>query len=113
LSNSRPSFARLEPKVPRERMDYDQSEIPAAYDLGRDHGPAVTALWMAEISRRVADRPIRTILDLGCGTGRFSNALATRFHARLIGIDPSSKMLAQARSKVPSNGVSYACVQHR
>jgi ubiquinone/menaquinone biosynthesis C-methylase UbiE len=94
-------------------MDYDQTEIPAAYDLGRDHGPAVTALWMAEISRRVADRPIRTILDLGCGTGRFSNALATRFHARLIGIDPSSKMLAQARSKVPSNGVSYACVQHR
>jgi ubiquinone/menaquinone biosynthesis C-methylase UbiE len=90
-------------------MDYDKTEIPAAYDMGRDHGPKVIALWMSEIGRHVADRSIRTILDLGCGTGRFSNALADRFHAHLIGLDPSKKMLAQARLKMRNDRVSYGC----
>ena len=42
---------------------------------------------------------IRTILDLGCGTGRFSEPLQTRFDAAVVGIDPSSQMLRQARAK--------------
>ncbi|MGH9846161.1 MAG: class I SAM-dependent methyltransferase, partial [Blastocatellia bacterium] len=40
-----------------------------------------------------------TILDLGCGTGRFSEALAVRFDVAVIGVDPSTKMLEQAQRK--------------
>jgi SAM-dependent methyltransferase len=57
-------------------VDYDRTNIPEGYDRGRDHGPEALALWMSEIESRVRGRSIRRILDLGCGTGRFSQALA-------------------------------------
>jgi ubiquinone/menaquinone biosynthesis C-methylase UbiE len=49
----------------------------------------------------------RSILDLGCGTGRFTQALAERFGAEVIGIDPSTKMLDQARAKAHVGTVRY------
>ena len=88
-------------------MDYDRTSIPAVYDRGRDHGPEVLDRWMRMIESHVDGRPIRTILDLGCGTGRFSEGLATRFSARVVGIDPSEKMLEQARRKRRQDGVHY------
>ena len=80
-------------------MDYDATDIAVAYDRGRDHGPEVLNLWMNVVSSHVKDQPIKTILDLGCGTGRFSEALGAHFDAEVIGIDPSKKMLEQARRK--------------
>ena len=88
-------------------MDYDTTEIPRAYDKGRDHGPEVLDLWMNTIASHVEAASVRTILDLGCGTGRFSEALAARFDAQVIGIDPSKKMLEQARSKQVDSRVRY------
>ena len=88
-------------------MDYDATDIPTAYDRGRDHGPEVLDLWMNVVSSHVKGQRLRTILDLGCGTGRFSEALAVRFDAEVIGIDPSKKMLEQARSKVSDARVRY------
>jgi ubiquinone/menaquinone biosynthesis C-methylase UbiE len=77
-------------------MDYDKTSLPDKYDKGRDHGPEVRRLWMEAVERRVGRRGMREILDLGCGTGRFSQALAEYFSAMVIGIDPSMKMLSQA-----------------
>jgi ubiquinone/menaquinone biosynthesis C-methylase UbiE len=88
-------------------MDYDATDIPANYDRGRDHGPEVLNLWMQVVGSHIGDLRIRTILDLGCGTGRFSEALADRFNAQVIAVDPSEKMLAQARSKRRDDRVSY------
>lgn len=81
-------------------MDYDASTVPAGYDRARDHGPAVLRLWMDDVRDAVRGRGrIRTILDLGCGTGRFSGGLAETFRAVVIGIDPSIRMISQAWSK--------------
>jgi ubiquinone/menaquinone biosynthesis C-methylase UbiE len=88
-------------------MDYDATDIASTYDLGRDHGPEFLDLWMNVVSAHVKDQRIKTILDLGCGTGRFTEALAVRFDADVIGIDPSKKMLAQARSKQSSDRIRY------
>jgi ubiquinone/menaquinone biosynthesis C-methylase UbiE len=88
-------------------MDYDATDIPAAYDRGRDHGPEILSLWMNVVSSCVGERRINTILDLGCGTGRFSEALAAHFDAEVIGIDPSKKMLEQARGKLRDRRVRY------
>jgi ubiquinone/menaquinone biosynthesis C-methylase UbiE len=63
---------------------------------------------MGVIAGRVSPAEIRDILDLGCGTGRFSNALASRFQSNLIGIDPSLKMLRQALNNRASRRVVYA-----
>ena len=80
-------------------MDYDLTTIPDAYDRGRDHGPEVLNLWMSVIESHLAGGSVSMILDLGCGTGRFSDSLASRFGARVVGLDPSEKMLDQARRK--------------
>jgi SAM-dependent methyltransferase len=88
-------------------VDYDRTSIPAVYDRGRDHGPEVLDLWMNVVESSIEGWSIRTILDLGCGTGRFSEGLANRFRARVVGIDPSEKMLEQARRKPRRNGIHY------
>ncbi len=88
-------------------MDYDATDIASTYDRGRDHGPEFLELWMNVVSAHVKDQRIQTILDLGCGTGRFTEALAVRFDADAIGIDPSEKMLAQARSKRSDARIRY------
>src|SRR5258707_14722779 len=86
-------------------MDYDATDIASNYDRGRDHGPEFLDLWMDVVASHVKDQTIKTILDLGCGTGRFTEALRARFDADVIGIDPSKKMLEQARGKEPAGRV--------
>jgi ubiquinone/menaquinone biosynthesis C-methylase UbiE len=87
-------------------VDYDQTNMPAAYDAGRAYSPTVLALWLDVISRWVPNGA-SDILDIGCGTGRYSTALAEHFDARIIAIDPSEKMLAEARKK-STERVRYA-----
>jgi ubiquinone/menaquinone biosynthesis C-methylase UbiE len=89
-------------------MDYDATDIPLAYDLGRDHGPEFRDLWMNVVASYIGGQPVKTILDLGCGTGRFTEALAARFDAEVVGLDPSEKMLDQARRKLRDHRVRYA-----
>ena len=88
-------------------MDYDTTEIPVIYDRGRDHGPENLRLWMNVLSAYVEHQPVNSILDLGCGTGRYSEALAAHFDAAVIGLDPSTKMLDQARKKLRDARVHY------
>jgi SAM-dependent methyltransferase len=88
-------------------VDYDLTNIAAGYDRGRDHGPEVLNFWMSVIESRVDVRSVRTILDLGCGTGRFSECLASRFGACVVGVDPSAKMLEQTRQKQQGPRVHY------
>lgn len=88
-------------------MDYDATDIAATYDRGRSHGPEVLDLWMNTVSLHVEGRALNTILDLGCGTGRFSEALAVHFDATVIGVDPSTKMLEQAQRKPPDPRLQY------
>jgi len=87
--------------------DYDKTDIPAGYDRARDHGPEVIDLWMHAIATHLEGLPVTRILDLGCGTGRFSEALAARFNADVIGLDPSLKMLQLAREKLRDVRVQY------
>ena len=89
-------------------LDYDRTDVPAVYDRGRSHGPNVLDLWMDNVASHVRGRRILNILDLGCGTGRSSDALAKCFEADVVGVDPSKKMLAEARCKPHSRCVRYA-----
>jgi ubiquinone/menaquinone biosynthesis C-methylase UbiE len=89
-------------------MDYDSTTIPTGYDLARSHTPEVLDLWMNTIASYAGQGSIRAVLDLGCGTGRFSQALASRFATDVVGVDPSAKMLEQAHAKPHSSRVQYA-----
>lgn len=89
-------------------MDYDQTDMPENYDRGRTPPPGVMDMWMERIAAALHGHRISSIIDLGCGTGRFTGALAQRFSADVIGIDPSEKMLAQAIAKPVSARVKFA-----
>lgn len=89
-------------------LDYDATDVPANYDLARDHGPRVRNLWMTTVQSRTRHHgAVRNILDLGCGTGRFTSGLSERFDADVIGVDPSIRMLAQAHVKPHGSRIRY------
>jgi len=85
-------------------MDYDQTTMAATYDAARGYSPDVLRLWLDRVAAHAPAAP-KVILDIGCGTGRFTHPLAERFQARVIGIDPDLQMLEAARSKASSDRV--------
>lgn len=87
--------------------NYDSTTLPAGYDRARDHGPENLALWMRAVAAHLRGRSVSRILDLGCGTGRFSEGLAAQFDAEVVGLDPSAKMLDVARNKLRDDRVRY------
>ena len=88
-------------------MDYDQYEIAQVYDAGRNAGPAKLRQWLERIAAHVPAQEVAQIVDFGCGTGRFSQALAEYFDADVLGLDPSEKMLQQARRKTVGERVTF------
>jgi ubiquinone/menaquinone biosynthesis C-methylase UbiE len=87
-------------------VDYDKTEIAKTYSQARNHGADFLELWMNTVAAHVDIHGVRRVLDLGCGTGRFSEGLARRLNANVIGADPSMKMLSEADSHP---GVSWVC----
>jgi ubiquinone/menaquinone biosynthesis C-methylase UbiE len=87
-------------------MDYDKTTIATAYDAARSYRPEVLRQWLDLIAMHVPDRP-SVIVDLGCGTGRFTHPMAERFQTRVVGIDPSEKMLEGARKKPGNSRVEF------
>jgi ubiquinone/menaquinone biosynthesis C-methylase UbiE len=88
-------------------MDYDQTEIATSYDLARALAPETRRLWQDLLAAHIDRSAISLIVDLGCGTGRFSELLAAHFGVRVIGIDPSQKMVDQARRKPTTGDIVY------
>jgi len=90
-----------------EEFKYDQSDIHLSYDKARALPDETVRLWMETISRYVPRESMKTIIDVGCGTGRFTNVLSTYFSARVLGIDPSVKMLVTAKQISSSPAVEF------
>ena len=92
--------------TPRVRTrDYASIVAPATYVKARALTRKALSMWLEAVASTVGTRTIRSIRDLGCGTGRFSGPLARRFRATVVGVDPSPSMLAQARKAVPESVV--------
>ena len=87
-------------------MNYDHTTIATTYDAARGHNRAVMRQWLDLVAAHVPFAP-QLIVDVGCGTGRFSEPLADRFAANVIGIDPSQTMLAVARTKCANTHVEF------
>src|SRR5438132_4358549 len=88
-------------------MNYDKTEIPTTYDKARALAPETLRLWQNLLSVHIDRAEMLLVIDLGCGTGRFSEILAAQFGVQVIGIDPSLKMLDQARRKATIGTVVY------
>ena len=74
-------------------MNYDQ--LARQYAPNRAANPDVLhrlAVWCAE-------QPAAGILEVGCGSGNYSSALAAITGAACYGLDPSARMLAEAAKR--------------
>ncbi|WP_102159985.1 trans-aconitate 2-methyltransferase [Zhihengliuella halotolerans] len=57
-----------------------------------------------DLTARIAAENPRTVVDLGCGPGHLTRALARRWpSARILGLDSSEAMLAAARVPTPAD----------
>ena len=79
-------------------MDYDKTAIATTYDAARGYRPEVLRQWLDLVAAHAPADP-ELIVDLGCGTGRFTRPLAERLRAKGVGIDPSERMLGVAHAK--------------
>lgn len=66
---------------------YDSTDINAAYDQARALPSGMVDLWMEAIGEMIPSERLRLIVDVGCGTGRFSGGLAASLGAEVIGVD--------------------------
>jgi len=77
-------------------MQWDDTRLPEIYVAARELTAEAVATWQEALPRFVpASREVRHIVDLGCGTGRFSGLLADLYGAIVVGIDPSIRMLGR------------------
>src|SRR5262245_32556783 len=87
-------------------IDYN-GPIANNYGAGRALSPEAAATWRTAIEPYIQPRRGATILDLGSGTGRFSRLLADSFAARVIGAEPSTRMLTTAMRDPRPQRVTY------
>lgn len=106
-----PHIVRLSRRAPRDtdtRWDRYWSEVEATGDGG-------DVLWDSDRStesERYVDLlvahadPTRPVVDVGCGNGRFTRALAVRF-PRTLGVDLSEHAVELARQESGAGGPEY------
>ncbi|AFM25289.1 bifunctional demethylmenaquinone methyltransferase/2-methoxy-6-polyprenyl-1,4-benzoquinol methylase UbiE [Desulfomonile tiedjei] len=84
------------------------NEIAGFYDrTNKILSLGLDGYWRRVAVRTLDPQPGRVYLDVGCGTGDVSLAIATHSHAmgRVIGIDPSEGMLRRGIEKVARKGL--------
>jgi ubiquinone/menaquinone biosynthesis C-methylase UbiE len=89
-------------------VDYD-SRISTNYPASRALSAETATTWCAAVEPFVRASRLLILLDLGCGTGRFSALFAERFPVRVVGLDPSRGML-NAAAGTPKN-LAYAAAR--
>jgi ubiquinone/menaquinone biosynthesis C-methylase UbiE len=81
------------------RVNY--SDLADRYDKGRTLSQTKEILWLNLFRQHLGLDTTLRVLDIGCGTGRFSMLIARQFRCAVVGLDPSPSMLAKAKAKCP------------
>jgi ubiquinone/menaquinone biosynthesis C-methylase UbiE len=97
LCNSEAEVAPIEENETLMPNVYDDRQVAQRYDAARALPVASLDLWMHTLQQLIPP-PMDCIVDVGCGTGRFTGALATTFGCATLGIDPAGPMLQVARA---------------
>ncbi len=85
----------------------DYSKIASFYDNGRSLSEQNTIIWLNLISRLSGASENDKVLDLGCGTGRFSLPMVNSLRFDVTGVDSSIEMLKKAKEKDFNSAVNW------
>jgi ubiquinone/menaquinone biosynthesis C-methylase UbiE len=85
----------------------DYSKIAFHYDKARLLSEQTMLIWLNLIARFSEPSTGSRLLDLGCGTGRFSLPLASKLRLDVTGLDSSEDMLAKAKEKDSNSVVKW------
>jgi ubiquinone/menaquinone biosynthesis C-methylase UbiE len=77
----------------------DYSIIAGYYDEVRAASPEYLKYWSSKVARLGALNREAKVLDIGCGTGRYTIPIASITGAHVFGIEPSEEMLDAAVKK--------------
>jgi len=89
----------------QEKADY--SQIAEVYDQARPGDSPHLEWWFRRLAEVGRLGPGKRLLDLGCGTGRWTIPLAARTGCDAVGVDSSQKMLERARQKDRGGRVAW------
>ena len=94
------------------RLDYDRAA--STYDEGRALPLEMFGEWRALLAEFVPADLTGPVLDLGAGTGIWTDALATWLKLAVVGLEPSARMRRQANQASPCPpGHASSLVTHR
>jgi ubiquinone/menaquinone biosynthesis C-methylase UbiE len=85
----------------------DYSEIAEVYDEARTSTAPHVDWWLNRIAEVGELGPGKRLIDLGCGTGRWTIPLVERTGCEAVGMDNSSGMLEKARAKDPEGRLTW------
>jgi len=77
--------------------EFDDPRLAAIYDTVNTHDPDEQPRFVRRLAAEIQPGRGGTIVDLGCGAGLITRALAALGH-RVIGVDPSREMIGVARA---------------
>src|SRR5687767_8362849 len=90
---------------------YSDPDIAARYDRSRALSPETVGAWRELIRERVPPATTRRVVDLGCGTGRFTTTLGALYAGPVLAVDASAPMLEGARRSAGATELSLHFVR--
>ena len=88
-------------------MRYDSTSVPERYHSSRALASADVGRWVGLVHKAIPYGTSKSLIDLGCGTGRFTVPLAEQLGVPVIGVDPSQKMLREAERHGSASRIAY------
>ena len=85
----------------------DYNDMSSPYQSGRALSGEAAKTWFEAVAPFVQRSARPRILDLGAGTGRFAALFALSLEATVVGIEPSTGMLAVAANQEKPNNLAY------
>lgn len=84
----------------------DYSDIAKHYDKLR---PSLVDHWLGSIIEYGGVKAGCTVLDVGCGTGRYPLGMLSATDCTVYGLDPSIEMLEEAAAKDKTKRILWTC----
>jgi malonyl-CoA O-methyltransferase len=102
----------LQHELKKQIIQEKFSRAADSYDSYAKVQTEVARSLAAKLASAHKKTAVKTILEIGCGTGNFTAMLADRFQAaKIVALDFSPEMIAKASHKLKKNNIEFICAE--